>query len=264
MSKSYIVSMDPAQLHDYSALAVLEKTDTTYRILSLKHKQHLPYTEIVEWAKKVFLNPKFSKDVTSPPVFVLDIGGVGMAIKDMMTAAKVETVGIQYTGGAAVSKEGDNWHVSKSFIVGKFLAAWDESRVLMPSGASFLDMFQGELRAFRGEMSAQGRAKFEAEQGEHDDLATFTAWLALALSSASSLPRRIPWSFRRSFKELKVKTRSSKKCCSSEAGISRIASAKLDGSIIVLSLPKKVGTGFFPVSICARSRGVGRLPGEPS
>lgn len=170
MSKSYIVSMDPAQLHDYSALAVLEKTDTTYRILSLKHKQHLPYTEIVEWAKKVFLNPKFSKDVTSPPVFVLDIGGVGMAIKDMMTAAKVETVGIQYTGGAAVSKEGDNWHVSKSFIVGKFLAAWDEGRVLMPSGASFLDMFQGELRAFRGEMSAQGRAKFEAEQGEHDDL----------------------------------------------------------------------------------------------
>jgi len=170
MSKSYIVSMDPAQLHDYSALAVLEKTDATYRILSLKHKQHLPYTEIVEWAKKVFLNPKFSKDVTSPPVFVLDIGGVGMAIKDMMSAAKVETVGIQYTGGAAVSREGDNWHVSKSFIVGKFLAAWDEGRVLMPSGASFLDMFQGELRAFRGEMSAQGRAKFEAEQGEHDDL----------------------------------------------------------------------------------------------
>ena len=170
MMKSYIISMDPAQLHDFSALAVMEKTDATYRILSLKHKQHLPYTEIVEWAKKVFLNPKFSKDVTSPPVFVLDIGGVGMAIKDMMTAAKVETVGIQYTGGAAVSREGDNWHVSKSFIVGKFLAAWDEGRVLMPSGASFLDMFQGELRAFRGEMSAQGRAKFEAEQGEHDDL----------------------------------------------------------------------------------------------
>lgn len=170
MSKSYIISMDPAQLHDFTALAVLEKVDSTYRILSLKHKQHLPYTEIVEWAKKVFLNPQFSKDVTSPPTFVLDIGGVGMAIKDMMTAAKVETVGIQYTGGAAVSREGDNWHVSKSFIVGKFLAAWDEGRVLMPSGASFLDMFQGELRAFRGEMSAQGRAKFEAEQGEHDDL----------------------------------------------------------------------------------------------
>ena len=170
MSKSYIISMDPAQLHDYTALAVLEKEDTTYRILSLKHKQHLPYTEIVTWAKKVFLNPKFSKDVTSPPVFVLDIGGVGMAIKDMMTATKVKTVGIQYTGGATVSQVGGDWHVTKSFIVGKFLAAWDEGRVLMPSGASFLDMFQSELRAFRGEMSSNGRAKFEAAQGEHDDL----------------------------------------------------------------------------------------------
>ena len=181
MSKSYIISLDPAQLHDYSALAVLEKLDTTYRILSLKHRQHLPYTEIVEWGKKVFLNPKFSKDVTSPPVFVLDIGGVGMAIKDMMTAATVKTVGIQYTGGATVSRDGDNWHVSKSFIVGKFLAAWDEGRVLMPSNASFLDMFQRELRAFRGEMSAQGRAKFEASQGEHDDLVMAVAqgiWFA--------------------------------------------------------------------------------------
>jgi hypothetical protein len=40
----------------------------------------------------------------------------------------------------------------------------------MPANASFLDMFQSELKAFRGEMTSQGRAKFEAEQGEHDDL----------------------------------------------------------------------------------------------
>jgi len=170
MSKFYIISLDPAQLHDFSALSVLERTDTTYRIVSLKHKQHLPYTEIVAWAKKVFSNPMFEKDVTSPPVFILDIGGVGMAIKDMLTAAEVKTIGIQYTGGETVSRVGDNYHVTKSFIVGKFLAAWDEGRVLMPASASFLDMFQNELRAFRGEMSAQGRARFEAEQGEHDDL----------------------------------------------------------------------------------------------
>jgi len=190
MSKSYIISLDPAQLHDFSALGVLEKIDTTYRILSLKHRQHLPYTEIVEWAKKVFLNPKFSKAVTSPPVFVLDIGGVGMAIKDMMTAAGVATIGIQYTGGEAVSRAGSNWHVSKSFIVGKFLAAWDEGRVLMPSSASFLGMFQGELRAFRGEMSAMGRARFEAEQGEHDDLVMCAAqavWLGERVSEVTML-----------------------------------------------------------------------------
>jgi len=170
MTRFYIISLDPAQLNDYSALCVLEHTDTTYRIEWLRRKRGVPYTEIVAWAKKVFLNPRYRKDVSYPPVFTLDVGGVGMAIKDMLTVAGVPITGIQYTGGAAVSRVGGNYHVSKSFIVGKFLAAWDEGRVLMPVGASFLTMFQSELRAFRGEMSAQGRARFEAETGEHDDL----------------------------------------------------------------------------------------------
>lgn len=170
MARFYIISLDPAQLNDYSALSVIEAKDTKYRLEWLRRKQGLPYTEIVNWSKKVFLNPLFRKDVTYPPVFVLDIGGVGKALQDMLTAAGVSTTGIQYTGGATVTRESGNYHVSKSFIVGKFLAAWDEGRVQMPAGASFLDMFQTELKAFRGEMTSQGRAKFEAEQGEHDDL----------------------------------------------------------------------------------------------
>lgn len=40
----------------------------------------------------------------------------------------------------------------------------------MPSTASFWNLFQTELRVFKGVMSAMGRARFEAEQGEHDDL----------------------------------------------------------------------------------------------
>jgi hypothetical protein len=170
MTRFYIISLDPAQLNDYSALCVLERTDATYRLEWLRRKRGLPYTDIVAWAKKVFLNPRYKKDTAYTPVFVLDVGGVGKAIQDMMTAADVPTTGIQYTGGAAVSREGGNYHVSKSFIVGKFLAAWDDGRVQMPANASFLDMFQSELKAFRGEMTSQGRAKFEAEQGEHDDL----------------------------------------------------------------------------------------------
>lgn len=179
MSKFYMISLDPAQLHDYSALAVIECTpgensnSSVYRLVSLKRRQHLPYTEIVSWSKKVFLNPKFRKNaqenVTSP-AFILDVGGVGKAIQDMLTAEDVKSIGIQLTGGDAVSREDDLYRVSKSFVVGKFLAAWDSVRVLMPSNASFLGIFQNELRAFKGEMSAQGRARFEAEQGEHDDL----------------------------------------------------------------------------------------------
>ena len=170
MSKFYIISLDPAQLHDYSALAVIEKEGGIYRIVSLSRKQRLPYTEIVAWAQKVYLNPKFREDVAHPPFFLLDVGGVGRAIADMLTAAKVPVTGIQLTGGEAETKEGNTHYVSKSLLIGRFLRAWDEGRVKMPAAASFLDLFNSELRAFKGEMSSQGRVRFEAEQGEHDDL----------------------------------------------------------------------------------------------
>ena len=33
-----------------------------------------------------------------------------------------------------------------------------------------MGLFSNELKEFRGEMTKQGRTKFEAEEGEHDDL----------------------------------------------------------------------------------------------
>ncbi len=185
MSKFYIISLDPAQLHDYSALAVLECSSTSnnsnsnsikkntniYRLVSLNRKQRLPYTDIVSWAKKVFENPKFRQHlgITSRPVFILDVGGVGRAIQDMLTAVGVKSVGIQLTGGESITREGDTWRVTKSFVVGKFLGAWDEGRVQRPRLAMWRSSFEKELLAFRGEMSTQGRARFEASEGEHDD-----------------------------------------------------------------------------------------------
>jgi len=179
MDKFYITSLDPAQLHDYSALAVLEcmpgagaeKADNVYRLVSLKRKQKLPYPEIVSWSRRVFLNPKFQQSAgVSPPQFVIDAGGVGRALLDMLIAEGLKPIPIQLTGGEAESYVGGTYHVSKSFMVGKFLAAWDAGRVQVPAAASFLPILENELKAFRGAMTAQGRAKFEAEQGEHDDL----------------------------------------------------------------------------------------------
>ena len=189
MSKFYIVSLDPAQLHDYSALAVLEGEGRVYRIVSLNRKQHLPYTEITTWAKKVYENPMFREDVAFSPMFILDVGGVGRAIGDMLTAAGVSVTGIQLTGGDAETKDGNTYHVSKSLLIGRFLRAWDEGRVQMPSRASFLGMFQSELRAFRGEMSSQGRVRFEAEQGSHDDLVLAVAQAVWLLESRPRPPK---------------------------------------------------------------------------
>jgi hypothetical protein len=185
MSSLFMVSLDPAQLNDFSALSVIEySSDGIYRLLSLARKQHLPYPEIVSWSKLVYLNPKFPN-----AKFILDIGGVGKAIQDMLTAEGVKTIGIQLTGGDTETREGNTFHVSKSHVVGKLLQKWDESKVLILAKAPFLPVFSKELRAFRGSMSAQGRARFETEQDEHDDTVMSVAQAIWWCESRPKQPR---------------------------------------------------------------------------
>ena len=188
----YAISLDPAQLHDFSALAVLQvdpdaaDSGNVYRLVSLKRKQRLSYVEIVAWAKRVFLNPKFQPDAK----FIIDVGGVGRALADMFTAEGIESIPIQLTGGEAESVVDGTYHVSKSLLIGRFLAAWDAARVQVPATASFLPILEAELKAFRGAMSAQGRATFEASQGEHDDLVLALAQAVWYFEKYS--PVRIP------------------------------------------------------------------------
>jgi len=163
MSSLFMVSLDPAQLNDYSALSVIEFcSDGIYKLSFLARKQHLPYTDILSWSKKVYLNPKWPN-----AKFILDVGGVGRAIGDMLSAEKIKYIGIQLTGGDTETREGNTFRVSKSHVVGKLLQKWDEGKVQIPPKAPFLPIFSKELRAFRGSMNAQGRARFDAEQGEH-------------------------------------------------------------------------------------------------
>ncbi|HON37092.1 MAG TPA: hypothetical protein PLY52_12400 [Methanothrix sp.] len=176
MNRFWVISLDPAQLYDYSALSILEcvqeKEGNIYHLRSVKRKQKLPYPEIVQWAEHVFKNPKFQQsEGVAPPKLVIDVGGVGRALYDMIRADGLECIAVQYTGGGeVVSFANGAYHVGKSFLVGKFLAAWDDGRVQVPANASFRDLLVNELKAFRGYMSSQGRARFESEQGEHDDV----------------------------------------------------------------------------------------------
>lgn len=174
--KGYILSLDPAQVQDYAALSVLEVSRTgdqkrnIYKILALDRRQNLPYPEITAWSLKAYLNPRFRKDVTFQPVFVVDAGGVGRAVEDELHGAGIPARGITLTPGEKWSHEGKDLHCSKALLIGKFLGAWDQGRVLISSKASFFNPFKRELRAFRGEVNKLGRAKFEAEDGEYDDL----------------------------------------------------------------------------------------------
>ena len=174
--KGYIVSLDPAKLHDYSALSVLKVTReageayNNYHLIALERQRRQSYEVTAAWFVKAFKNPMLRQGVTFQPIPLIDIGGVGEPCSDIIMRIGVQVRGVRYTGGDGFKVEGRNVNVSKALMVSSFLGISEGGRFTMPSRASFEGLFKGELRDFRGEISKLGRMRFEAEDGSHDDL----------------------------------------------------------------------------------------------
>ncbi len=170
----YIQSLDPAQLRDWSALCALKmyyeekRKRMEYDLVAMNRKQGLPYDQIVSWAVDTYKKPVFWAGL--PPKFVLDSTGVGVAVRDMMRSKGVPVVAVTITAGEAITRQGPIIHVGKARMIGKFLGAFDAGKVHVNPNMPIWPKVEHEMLSFRAEMSAQGRAKFEAEEGEHDDM----------------------------------------------------------------------------------------------
>lgn len=171
---TFIISLDPAQLRDWSALCAVdmqyqaEKKRFGYDLVAMNRKQGLPYDQIVDWVAKTLKRPEFNRE--RPPEFVLDATGVGVAVRDMMAAKGIRPKAVTITVGEAYSRVGSQIHIGKARLIGTFLGAFDAGKVRVNPNMPIWPALEREMLSFRAEMSAQGRAKFEAEQGEHDDM----------------------------------------------------------------------------------------------
>ncbi|MCK9569672.1 hypothetical protein M0R72_12085 [Candidatus Pacearchaeota archaeon] len=171
---TFILALDPAQLRDWSALAAIdmqykvERKRFEYSLVAMNRKQALPYDQIVDWVIKALKNPAFNTH--SPPEFVLDATGVGVAVNDMFRAKHIRTKAVTITVGNGLNREGSIIHLGKARLVGKFLGAFDAGKVHVNPDMPIWPAVEREMLSFRAEMSAQGRVKLEAEQGEHDDM----------------------------------------------------------------------------------------------
>jgi hypothetical protein len=172
----YIVFLDPAKLHDFSALSVLKVTRDShevynnYRLIALERQRRQPHEATAAWFVKAFKNPMLHRDVTFFPISLIDIGGVGEPTADIIKRMGVKVQGVRYTGSDGYRIEGRTVNVSKSLMVSSFLGTSEGGRFTMLGKASFEGLFKSELKDFRGEISKLGRMKFEAEEGSHDDL----------------------------------------------------------------------------------------------
>ena len=170
-----IISLDPAQLRDWSALCVVdmqyrpEEKRFGYDLIGMNRKQGLRYDLIVDWVAGVLRRPEFSPD-GKPPEFILDATGVGVAVRDMFAAKGVRLKAVTITVGEAYNRTGSLISIGKARLIGSFLGAFDAGKVRVNPNMPIWPALEREMLSFRAEMSAQGRAKFEAEQGEHDDM----------------------------------------------------------------------------------------------
>lgn len=177
---TYIISLDPAKLRDWSAISVLkmhmvkEKRRFEYDLVALNRKQKLPYdhpTEpsIASWALAVYKNQNFW-DKKQPPHFILDATGVGVAVRDILAAKGIRLMAITITSGNSITRLGRKINISKARMIGKFLGAFDAGKLHINPAMPILPLLEKEMLGFRAELSAQGNTKFEAEEGENDDM----------------------------------------------------------------------------------------------
>jgi len=173
----YILGLDPAQLHDWSALAAIrmdwdERTRRfNYQLVAMERRQRVPYDEIIEWASAGLRTQVFQRtEKTGTPELILDATGVGIAIKDMFQKKGIPVKAISITVGNGWELVGSTWHLGKARLIGTFLGVLDAGRLQVNPGLPIWPQLERELISYRAEISAQGHAKFEAAPGEHDDL----------------------------------------------------------------------------------------------
>ena len=171
---TFIISLDPAQLRDWSALAVIDMQylpDTRrfgYSLVAMARKQGLPYDQIVDWVSRIYHKTEFNQQ--QPPDLVVDSTGVGVAVVDMLHTKGLRLNAVTITAGESFSQQGSIFHVGKARLIGTFLGAFDGGKVHVNPNMPIWPQLEKEMLAYRAEISAQGRAKFEAEEGEHDDM----------------------------------------------------------------------------------------------
>jgi hypothetical protein len=121
-------------------------------------------------------------DLRDKALLALDRSGVGRAVFDYVQAAKLpcQLRSITITGGHAATwdkEEAHHWLVPKKDLISVLAVLLENGRLVFEPGISYGDVMKRELLAMQAKKTASQRDRFEAREGEHDDLV-----LALAIA----------------------------------------------------------------------------------
>jgi hypothetical protein len=220
----YFVGVDLGQVHDFTAVCVLEAerawsgfnsigrpVDTPIPAQEqrrrISHLERLPlgmsYPAMVERISQLLQNlPRAGRGYYEPGIadvnLVVDQTGVGRPVIDMLHAAGLNPIPVTITGGDAVNHDNDGWKVPKRDLVSKIKILQQRRMLQVQEQLPLASVLSKELQNFRYKISLRGHDSYNAgtsgewrREGGHDDLV-----LAVALAcwaADENVSRRATW-----------------------------------------------------------------------
>jgi len=187
MSNALFISVDLAQINDYTAITIIESVG--YEPMREYHLRHIErpergttYPKIVDRLRQLYHSKQLAGNQKT---VVLDITGVGLPIWDLMQTNndfRGRIKGIMITGGNTVTEECDISHVPKRDLISALQVAFQNSQLKIARGLPDADTLVKELTNFKVKINVNGHDQYEAwREGIHDDIvlsAAMGVWLA--------------------------------------------------------------------------------------
>ena len=187
MSNALFISVDLAQINDYTAITIIESVG--YEPMQEYHLRHIErpergttYPKIVDRLRQLYHSKQLA---AMQKTVVLDITGVGLPVWDLMQLNndfRGRIKGIMITGGNTVTEDRDIFHVPKRDLISALQVAFQNSQLKIARGLPDADTLVKELTNFKVKINVNGHDQYEAwREGIHDDIvlsAAMGVWLA--------------------------------------------------------------------------------------
>jgi hypothetical protein len=172
----FVVGLDLGKQSDPTALSVVLVGGHDHARLDLvdleRYPLGTPYTSVANRVAALVRNPRLSS-----PELVVDSGGVGGAVADILAAEGVRFVPVTLTGGQRARYEAGLWRVPKAELVASLDVALTTGRLKVAQGLPLWPALREELLAFRRKIDLKtAHASFEHHTASgHGDLVIATA-----------------------------------------------------------------------------------------
>lgn len=202
MRNRFFLGLDLGQQSDFTALAVLQKTDGQFVLRQIERTRGQPYPKIADEIGKLMRKPELRG-----AVLAVDETGVGRPVVELLrrvlprgfaldyatalasygvadVAVRTNLVPVTITGGHADSSDGKNgFHVPKKNLIASAMVLFQERRLVMDPAMPHVAELVKELQEFQVKITMAGNETFGAwRESKHDDLV-----FALALASWAGL-----------------------------------------------------------------------------